>query len=135
MRASELSLAVALVLQLLFERTMPGVVDRLLDASKSKRRCRSELACQRIHGVLQFGVLDTTPDQSPLRSLFRRQLIAEECQAKGAGVAQEARQRPRATGIRQQSQLRECLNKTRRTRGQDEIARERDVRTCTRGYA
>src|SRR5918992_3843961 len=75
LRPAELALKIALRIELLLERASPGFVDRLLRACEAACRCRGELFGERVHGVLEFRVIDASPDEPPLRCLLRGKLV------------------------------------------------------------
>ena len=85
--------------------------------------------------MLELGVFDAAPDQAPLRRLLRRQLVAQQCQAHRARIAEQPRQQPRAAGVRHQAELAERLNEARRARRDHQIAGQRDVRARAGGHA
>ena len=130
LRAAELALEIALLLQRLLERPAPRFVDRLLGPCKTARRCDGELLRERVDCLLEFVVFNAAPDQAPLRRLLCRQFVCQQCETHRARIADQSRQQPRAAGVRHQTQLAERLYEARRASRDHEVARQRDVRTC-----
>src|SRR5882757_8544527 len=77
-RATQLSLVVALGIDLLLERSAPALVERLLGKGDAARGCRSQLPRQPVDDRREFCVLDTAPDEPPLGRLLRTQLLTQK---------------------------------------------------------
>ena len=89
-----------------------------------------ELGGQRVHRVLEFAVLNAAPDQAPLRRLFGGEFLAQQCKTQRTRVADETREEPCAARIGYEPELAEGLHEARRTRGDHQVARQRDVRAA-----
>src|SRR5215469_14542931 len=81
--APQLALIVALDVQLLRQRAVPGFVDRLLGAGQPAGGRRSKLPRQAVDRAGQLAVFHAAPDETPRRRLLGRQLLPEERQTQG----------------------------------------------------
>src|SRR5581483_475055 len=91
---AELLLVIALDIELLRERMAPAFEHGLPRPREPARRGGGELPGERVDLGCELGVLHTAPDEAPLRRLLGGQLLTEECEAHGTGVAHEPRQHP-----------------------------------------
>src|SRR5512132_756520 len=124
---AERALQVALEIELLLERVAGGCMQRTLDRREAARRRLRELREQRVDRCPQLGVLDAFPDQSPRGRVFGGQLVAKQREPHRTRVAHEARQEERAPRVGHETDTAERLDEARRSRGDDDVAGERDV--------
>src|ERR1700722_20670001 len=102
LRAPQLGLAVRLDLQLLVERAGQFPIEHRLDALEGLGGTGSEPPCDRFRLELQRRVVDTGPDEPPVRRVRSAQGVAEQRQALGARRSHPARQMEGAAEIRHQ---------------------------------
>ena len=134
-RAPEFTLVVAFEIERRFERQLHARFHGLARADVAARRPGCKLARRRQSGRHQFVVLDRTPDQAPLLGLRGRELVAQQRQTHRPRRTNQPRQPPGAAAVGHQAELGERLDEAGRLRGENEVARERDVGACARRHA
>ncbi len=130
------ALQVALEVELRRQRVAGGRLERLLDGRQPARGRLREAREQLVGDGRQLRVVDALPDQSPLRRLLRRELVAEQRESRA-----RARCRPDAAGSTcpPESGMRPILQnawmKLADFAAMHEIAGEREIGAGARGDA
>src|SRR5215472_4603938 len=101
--AAELTLVIALDVELLAQGAVQAFVNRLFGARESTGGRDGELQREAVDHRRKLRVLDAAPDQAPARCLLGRELLAEERETERTCGADQARQEPGAARIGHQA--------------------------------
>src|SRR4029077_1727895 len=101
--AAQLTLEIALDVELLSEVVAARAVHRLLDAGERQGRPLGQPAGELGRRLHQRAVLDDVPDQAPLLGLLGRNLQRQHGKRAGPLLAHQPRQEPRAAAVGQQA--------------------------------
>jgi hypothetical protein len=110
-------------------------VERLPGRDERARRQRGETRGERRDLVREGSVVDALPDQAEPDRVLGAELVGQHGQAERVGATDQTRQQPRAAAIGDQADLRERLDEARRASGDDEVAEQREIRSCAGGDA
>src|SRR5260370_25968444 len=107
--AAQLTLEVALDVELPAEVVAARAVHRLLDARQRYRRPIGQPACELGRRPQQFAILDDVPDQAPFPGLLGRNLRRQHGERPRPLLPHHPRQEPGAAAVRQQANAGEGL--------------------------